>query len=201
MTEQITDFLVAYLPQWGPFLVGICTFLSCLLLPVPSSILLIAAGAFVAADDLTLWSVVAGALIGYVAGDQSAFSLGRVAGAHILRRPGRGAMAAARARALLDRHGGWAVFLSRWLFSPLAPWMTLSAGAAGFPRLRFTMASLPGATIWVALYLGLGMIFGTNLQAASELASSALGLIAALTVAAGLIWWMIHNARKHSTKD
>ncbi|MDO5657736.1 MAG: VTT domain-containing protein [Paracoccus sp. (in: a-proteobacteria)] len=201
MSDQISNLLVNYLPQWGPFLIAASTFLSCLLLPVPSSILLIAAGAFVASDDLTLWSVTAGALAGYIAGDQSAFSLGRVAGGRIMRRAGRGARAAMRARALLERHGIWAVFLSRWLFSPLGPWVTLSAGAAGFPRLRFTMASLPGAALWIGIYLGLGVVFGSNLQAASELASSALGLVAALGLAGLLIWWMIQNARKAALKD
>ncbi|MDO5529500.1 MAG: VTT domain-containing protein [Paracoccus sp. (in: a-proteobacteria)] len=196
MNEGLTDWLIEFVPQWGPYVVGLSTFLSCLLMPLPSSVLLIAAGAFVAAGDLSLWAVAAAALAGYAMGDQVGFSIGRLGRARLRRYAGRGSGALGRARRLIGRYGLWAVFVSRWLVSPLAPWVTLGAGAGDLARLRFTGASLPGAVIWVALYLGLGMLFGQNLAAATELAGSALGLIAALGLTVALGLWLLHNARR-----
>lgn len=97
---------------------------------------------------------------------------------------------------MLRDRGDIAVFLSRWLFSSLGPWMNLAAGAAGFARHRFTLASIAGEAIWVALYIGLGLVFGANLQAAADLAGSALGMIAAIGVAGGFGWWLIRGARR-----
>lgn len=179
----MTDSLLAILPDWGPWLVGFTVFAACLLLPAPASLLLIAAGAFVSSGDLDLSRVALAALIGSIAGDQTAFQIARAAGGWLDRRSGRAAELGARARRMLARRGTLAVFLSRWLFSPLGPWMTVVAGATGFPRARFTLASTAGAAVWVTIYLGLGIVFGTNFQAAADLAGSALGLIAASALA------------------
>lgn len=196
MTASLTDTLLALLPDWGPWLVGLATLLSCLLLPVPSSLIMIAAGAFVASGDLSLGAVAGAALAGAVAGDQIGFWVGRRAGAALLGRArGKSGALAERALAMLRDRGGVAVFLSRWLFSPLGPWMNLAAGAAGFARSRFTLAGVAGEAVWVGLYVGLGMVFGANLQAAADLAGSALGLLAAGTVAAALGAWLMRNAR------
>ena len=193
--SALTQTLLAALPGWGPYLIALTTFLSCLLLPVPASLLLIAAGAFVASDDLTLVPVVTAALTGFLVGDQIAFSLGRGARSWLGRQGGRRAVLIARAQAMLAARGGLAVFLSRWLFSPLGPWMTLAAGAAGFARGPFTLASLSGAAIWATIYLGLGLGFGANLQAAADLAGTALGLLAAVAVTGALGWWLVRAAR------
>lgn len=193
----MTDTLLALLPDWGPWLVGLSTLLSCLLLPIPVSLIMIAAGAFVASGDLSLGAVAGAALAGAVTGDQIGFWIGRRAGAAWLdRATGPRAVLAQRALAMLRDRGLLAVFLSRWLFSPLGPWMNLAAGAAAFPRPRFTVAGVAGEAVWVAIYVGLGLVFGANLQAAADLAGSALGLLAAGAVAAGLGWWLFRNARR-----
>lgn len=194
-----SDALLALLPVWGPWLVGLTTLGSCLLLPLPATLLLIAAGAFVAAGDLSLVSVGGAALSGVLIGDQVTFHLGRSAGGWVSRRQGRAARMIARAHDMLGAHGGLAIFLSRWLFSPLGPWMTLTAGAAGFGWARFTTASMLGAAIWVAIYLGLGMAFGSNIAAAADLAGSALGLVAAGTLTLGLGLWLRRRARAGQT--
>lgn len=197
----MTDTILALLPQWGPWLIAMATMASCLLLPVPSSLLLIAAGAFVASGDLTLLTVCIAALAGFLIGDQIAFFMGRGAQGWLSRRQGRSGALADRARGMLAARGGSAVFLSRWLFSPLGPWMTLAAGASGFPHPAFTLASTAGAAIWVAIYLGLGMSFGSNISAAADLAGSALGLIAAAAVMLGLGVWLFRRIRARRGAD
>ncbi len=61
-----------------------------------------------------------------------------------------------KATGYLRDRGALAVFLSRWLFSPLGPYVNFAGGAARLDWGRFTWAGIAGETVWVALYVGLG---------------------------------------------
>lgn len=190
----MTADLLALVADWGVVVVALATFLSCLALPVPSSLVMLAAGAFVASGDLPGPAVVAAALGGAIAGDQLGWWAGRVAGARALprlnARPGpRRLMTQARG-ALRDR-GLMAVYLTRWLFSPLGPYVNLLAGAAGMGWARFTLADLAGEATWVAVYVGLGWAFAGHV---ADLGATLGNLTGALTagvlalVLARMIW-------------
>jgi len=171
MTTGLTDTLLALVPVYGAWLVGAITFASCLALPVPSSLALLAAGAFCATGDLSLPQVTAAALGGAVLGDQSGYLLGR-RGAGWLERATRSAPRAhlmAEARRRLDSNAGTTVFLTRWLFSPLGPWVNLAAGATRVHWQRFAVASLAGEATWVAIYIGLGWAFAAQVDRMAEL--------------------------------
>lgn len=189
----MTETFLALIPQYGLWLVAATTYLSCLALPVPSSLMMLTAGGFVVSGDLRLLPTLAAAFLGAVAGDQTGFALGHRGGpgliARLRTRPRRAALIA-RAEALMARHGALGVFLSRWLFSPLGPWMNFAAGGAGLPWSRFTLSSILGEALWVGLYVGAGMIFAGNITAASEVLGSSLGLIAAGTATLGLGLWL-----------
>ena len=62
----MTDWFLALVPDYGLWLVALTTFLSCLALPVPSSMLMLAAGGFAAAGDLTLTGAARAALAGAI---------------------------------------------------------------------------------------------------------------------------------------
>ena len=51
------ETILALVPTYGLLLVALGTFLSCLALPVPSSLIMLSAGGFAAAGDLVLWQV------------------------------------------------------------------------------------------------------------------------------------------------
>lgn len=191
----MTDWLLALVPTWGPWLLMGCTFLSCFGLPIPSSILLLAAGGFVAAGDLSLPASAGAAWAGAFAGDQAVYVAGRRSGAGLLDRLGARAAPVARARGLLARRGAPVVFLSRWLLSPLGPYVNVAAGAAGLGWRRFTAWGTLGEGVWVGLYLGLGVAFAGNLAAASALGLRVLALGAGLGAAAALGAWLVHALR------
>ncbi len=186
----MTDWLLGLVPQYGIYLLAAATFLSCLALPIPASILMIAAGGFVASGDLSLVASASAALAGAVIGDQVGYFGGRWGGAYLIDRLGPRAEPIARATALLASRGGIAVFLSRWLASALGPYVNLAAGAAGLSWLRFTLWGALGEVIWVAVYVGVGFAFSGNLAAASAMAFDLLGIIAAGAVAVGLGYWL-----------
>jgi membrane protein DedA with SNARE-associated domain len=196
----MTEALLALVPVWGLWLVGLGTFLSCLALPVPSSLLMMAAGGFAAAGDLVLWQVGAAAWVGAAAGDQAGFALGRRGGAPLvarLRARPSAAAALARAEGLIHARGGMAVFLSRWLVSPLGPCVNLLTGAARLAPGRFLVAGASGEAVWVALYVGLGFAFADRIAELAALMANLSGTLAAGAVTLGLGAWLALRLRRH----
>jgi membrane-associated protein len=194
----MTAWLLALVPQYGLWLLAATTFLSCLALPFPASILMLTAGGFAAAGDLVLWQAFVAAAAGGIAGDQLGYWAGRGLGASLLTRlrkdPARDKLLA-RADALMDRRGVLAVFLSRWLLSPLGPWVNLIAGSTSYGWLRFSLAGVAGESVWAGLYVGAGYGFGGNVEAASEMLGSILGLVGAVGAVIVLGYWLFNSAQ------
>ena len=194
----MTDWLLALVPVWGIWLVGVATFLSCMALPIPSSVVMLAAGGFVASGDLVLWQVSLAALAGAVAGDQLGFiaSKGGARGlvGRIAASPGRSELVA-RATAYARDKGIFAVFLSRWLVSPLGPWVNIAAGLSGMAWLPFTIAGIAGEAVWVGLYVGMGRATAGSLEAASSAIGNLLGFVGAGAAVLALGWWLIRSLR------
>lgn len=195
----MTDWLLALVPTWGLWLIGLCTYASCLALPIPASVVMLAAGGFAASGDLVLWQAIGAALAGATAGDQTGYLAGRTGGVALVERLGHDGTRAAiltRARELMQRRGGIAVFLSRWLFSPLGPYVNVIAGAMRQGWAAFTLWGVAGEAVWCGLYVLMGRAFAGNLAAASDLLGSVLGLVASGAAVLGLGWWLLMLARR-----
>lgn len=194
----MTAWLLALVPQYGLWLLAATTFFSCLALPFPASILMLTAGGFAAAGDLVLWQAFLAAAVGGIAGDQLGYWSGRKLGAPFLARlrkdPGRDRLLA-RADAMMDRRGVLAVFFSRWLVSPLGPWVNLIAGSTGYGWLRFTLPGVVGEATWAGLYVGAGYAFAGNIEAASEMLGSALGMVGGAGAVVALGYWLFTSAQ------
>ncbi|MCU0904068.1 MAG: DedA family protein [Tabrizicola sp.] len=193
----MTDWLLAMVPQYGLWLLAATTFLSCLALPFPASILMLTAGGFAAAGDLVLWQAFLAAAAGGIAGDQLGYWAGRGFGATVLARlradPERDRLLA-RADAMMDRRGVIAVFLSRWLVSPLGPYVNLIAGSTHYRWVRFTAAGVAGESVWAGLYVGTGYGFAGNVAAASQALGSALGMIGGAGAVLALGYWLFSSS-------
>lgn len=190
---------MALLVVWGIPVVFLTTFLSCLAVPVPSSLVMLAAGAFVASGDLALWQTLAAAYAGAVLGDQAGFGLGRLGGGALMRR----AMARPRSAALLLRAERWlasnvvpAIFFSRWLVSPLGPYLNLAGGAARIGWGRFTASAMAGEAVWVSAYVTLGAVFAARLEAVASLLGNVSGLMAAAALALALGALLLGRVRR-----
>jgi membrane protein DedA with SNARE-associated domain len=197
----MTDEVFALVPTYGVWLIFAATFLSCLAVPMPSSMIMLAGGAFVASGDLDLIPVVTSAWIGAVAGDQTGYWATRGAGRamvdRLAARPKRGDIIR-KARDLLDRRGGIAVFLSRWLLSPLGPYVNFAAGAGGLDWRVFVLWGMAGEAIWVTAYVGLGYAFTGSLGAVASLLGNLSGLLAALAVAGLAGAYLLNAVRTHA---
>jgi membrane protein DedA with SNARE-associated domain len=199
----MSDLLLLFVSDYGIVVIFVATILSCLGLPSPASLIMMAGGAFAATDDLDLWAVCIAAFLGAALGDQSLYWMVRQGGGvrfwkWLAGRKGAWRLMA-NAETFLDRRGGWAVFLSRWLFSPLAPYVTLSAGATEMRWSRFTAANMSGEAIWVALYVSLGYFFTTRIEEVSETLGSVIGFLTAGLITLGL--WLLYRQARQNRRD
>lgn len=188
----MTETILALVPAYGLALIAVATFLSCLALPIPASLVMLSAGGFGAAGDLVIWQTMAAALAGAVLGDQIGYQMGRIGARAFAGRPlpPKRAALMAKASGYLQDKGAAAVFFSRWLVSPLGPYVNFAGGAARLDWARFTRAGVAGETVWVTIYVGLGAVFADDILALADLLGSASGLLAALAVAVALMLWL-----------
>ncbi len=197
----MTETFLALVPTYGPVLLGVATYFSCFGAPIPASILMLAAGAFVASGDLVLGEIILAAFLGAILGDWTGFAIGRRF-THWLERAEdrhpKWSSLSHRARMALAQKGGWAVFFSRWLFAQLGPALTYAAGTAGMSWRRFLLPQIAGEVLWVGIYVGLGYAFARHISDVSLFASSVSAALAAAGCAlmlGGILWWWASNQK------
>lgn len=190
---DLSALVLSWIAAYGSPMVGAILFVSALGVPFPSTLVVIAAGAFVRQSYLDLYSTPSLGLLGAVAGDALLFGIGRFAHIWIEKRFGRAA-GWQKAEAYFLRRGGIAIFLTRWLLTALALPVTLIAGASGYPFGKFLLFVVTGELVWIVLYGSLGYAFGSQWELISDFISQFAGVIlGALVVALGIyllfVYW------------
>jgi membrane-associated protein len=203
MTEQILALAVAY---GLPFL-ALAVGMSCLGIPMPSSLLMLAAGSLAASGDFSLPGVFGASLLGAIAGDQMGYVAGRYAGARVLQRLEKTRQTHSlvdKARGFVRRGGFWGVFFTRWLLSALGPYVNLIAGGMSMSWLRFSLAVVAGEIVWVGLYVGLGVGFSAYILQIADIASNAgafLGAAVVVVLLGRYLWTAVKSHRGEGTRS
>ena len=86
------------------------------------------------------------------------------------------------------RWGGAGVFFSRWLVTPLGPWINLASGAADYSWLRFTLWDFLGESFGAALFIWLGHVFSDRVQQIGSIFGDLTWAIVGALAAAFLGW-------------
>lgn len=195
---MMTSQLFSLIAEYGVYLVFAVTFLSCLAIPVPSSLVMLAAGGFAASGDLVLGWVAVAAFTGAVLGDNSGYWIARASGSRLTdwlaTKPKRAALYD-KSEAFMQKWGGSSVFFSCWLVAPLGPYVNYVSGLTRFTWVRFAMWGVLGEIVWVSLYVGLGYTFADQVTALSSLLGNISGLIVAVLAVGVLGWWLIKASR------
>ena len=165
---NLTDQLLAALSLYGlPVLFGVIA-IAAAGVPMPVTLMLVAAGSFVELGEMKLWQVLIVASAAAVLGDQIGYAIGKWGGHHVvarMRRRKNGATKIAQAHAFAERWGAAGIFFSRWLVTPMGPWLNLTSGMTGYSWRRFFLWDVLGETLWVVLYVLLGKFFSGRVQA------------------------------------
>ncbi|MDD9208107.1 VTT domain-containing protein [Georgenia sp. 10Sc9-8] len=127
--------------------------------PVPSESVVIAVAVLaVTGEGPSLWLLVAAAAVGAFCGDLIAFTIGQHVPVHRMRlfSTGRGRAALDWASRALERRG--TVFILSARFVPIGRVaVNMTAGAVGFPRLRFVVVAAIAGLVWAGYSTVLGV--------------------------------------------
>lgn len=191
--------LLALVPVYGLWIVALVAMLACLALPVPASIVVMAAGGFAAVGDLQYTQLVLAASAGFIIGDQLLFNLARFGGQPLLERikchPKAPHATLNSAESLIHRHGVIAVFISRTLLSPLGASVGLLSGALGLDWTKFSTAAIPAGLCWALAYTSLGYTFVGRIGEIATLIGDTIGLVLAGTTVVLILMWLLRPAR------
>jgi membrane protein DedA with SNARE-associated domain len=164
----VADWVFGIVDRLGAVGVGLLILLENLIPPIPSEVILPLAGFRTRTGTLDLPSVWLAATAGSVLGALLLHGLGAWLGYDRLHRLAghRWFVLASqkdleRGRDVFERHGGKMVLVARCI-PFLRSVVSIPAGIAGMPVLRFTLLTALGSGVWNAVFLGLGWLLGEN---------------------------------------
>jgi membrane-associated protein len=192
--DSIIDLTLTSLTTYGPLALVFIAFFGSLGIPFPITMVIVAAGAFSRAGLLDWRLGLLTCLAGAVLADHSEYLVGRLAQSWLRRRFEQKA-AWRTALATINRQGDWAVLLTRFWLTPLAPAINVIAGSR-YPFGRFLLLDVLGEFLWVLLYGGLGYLFAAQWEWVSQALRAFNGIsVAAVFLALGIYFLMQY--RKH----
>ena len=191
--SSISDFLLTGLLTYGAPLFGIALMLGALGIPIPTSLLVVAAGAFSRQGTLNLLPTAGLGLLGTIIGDSLSFAMGRWGGNWVSRRFG-GSSVWSSTQTTFNRNSRKAVFFTRFLLTAIALPVNLMAGSSCNFR-RFFITVIAGETIWIFAYGGLGYLFGSQWELISQFLSDFGGLALGLVLLGGGIYYLIRQRK------
>ena len=198
---KLSDYLLGALGIYGLPLLFVALLVGSVGLPLPASFLLLAAGSFVAQDELSLWSVLGLASAGAILGDNIGYALGRWGGRRVFAWLGRlfGENSGfSKTENWLKRWEGSGIFFSRWLLTPLGPVVNVTSGLTRYSWPRFLFYCVTGEALWVSLYVLLGKVFSGQVQAMSEFFGDFTWVIVGLLIVFVLGWSLFKSFRSSS---
>jgi membrane protein DedA with SNARE-associated domain len=195
----MNDQLLAAVAQYGaPALFGI-VIIAAIGVPLPITLLLIVTGSMISQGAMNLWWALGVASAGSILGDQAGYAIGRWGGPVVLTKLSslfgkRTSLQAMEAKA--KAWGGPGIFMTRWLLSPLGPWINLASGTASYPWRRFLFWDILGEVTGAVVFISLGRLFSDSVMALYGVLGDVTWAIAALLAAIILGYQLLAHLRR-----
>lgn len=191
---NLTDSLLTGVLIYGAPAFGLALLLGALGIPLPGSLFVVAAGAFVRQGVLDGPLVAIFGLGGALLGDSLSYGLGRFAQSWVQRRFGP-SQTWRKAQATFNRRGGLTIYLTRFLLTPLAIPVNLIAGGSGYTFWRFITYAAAGEITWLVMYGGLGYAFGSQWELISQFMSDFSGLLVGVAALGAGVYFLVYYQR------
>ena len=167
--------------------------------PIPSEVVLPLAGFLVGRGDLNLWGALAAATFGSVAGAMVLYGLGRWGGRRLVLRYGKWLRVdeegLQKAEGWFRRYGDWVVLVARVV--PVArSIVSIPAGTAKMPLVRFVVLTTIGSAAWNGFLIGAGVALGANWQAVSGWIGSYSNVVLVVGAVGVGLMLIIHGVRR-----
>jgi membrane-associated protein len=199
---DVAAALLAWLVVYSYPVVGLTVLVSAIGAPLPSTVVVLAAGALTADGDPSPVAMVAVIVLAAVAGDAISYGVARWGGGRMLDRLGpRVGLTPERVEPLerrFERWGGLLVVATRCLLTGLALPTNLVAGAGGYPVRLFLGYALVGEGILATGLTTLGWWYGANWVALLDYLGDAFTALTALAVALVLAVLLVRLLRSKS---
>jgi len=197
ITGSVTHWLLHFHGVAAYALVGALVFAEAALLVgffLPGETAAVVGGVLAGAGSVSLETMMAVVVLSAIVGDSVGYLVGRTAGPWLLRhRPLRGSTAVQRTTSLLERRGGPAVFIGRFVTfaRAIVPGM---AGVVGLRYRTFLTYNALGGLLWGVGYTLLGYEVGRSFaRIVSDLSTASLILIGVLVIA--LVAYLLFRRR------
>jgi membrane protein DedA with SNARE-associated domain/membrane-associated phospholipid phosphatase len=195
--EQIQPYLdyFAANPNWAIALIFLIAFGEALLiigLVVPSTLVLVGAGALVGTGKLEFWPVMIATTMGCILGDQVSYWAGRIFGDRLRTFWPLSAypQLVSKGEAFMKTHGGKSIALGRFVPGVKAVIPGI-AGMFGMNQTFFLFINVTSGIVWAAAHLLPGVLLGQALSLAGELSGRLLVILLVLLVVLGVAGWLI----------
>lgn len=167
-------------------------------IPVPSEVTMLVGGWYAAEGQLDFFWVGTAGVIGNLVGSWMAYGLGRFTGRELLDRYGKYVLIRShdidRAEVWWEKHGDAATFFSR-LLPVIRTFISLPAGIAAMPIVKFTIYTFLGVIPWTFALTYVGVVVGRNWEEVHEYFLIPVLIIAALLVGA-IVYWYVRKRRR-----
>ena len=170
--SDVSDLLLTYIVTYGAVVLAAVFLAGAIGVPLPSTLCVVAGGAFIQQGVLDLGSTIGLGLAGVLVGDMLSYGMGRLLRRPIEKRYGQSAIWQ-RAEQYFARRGGIAIFLTRCVLTPIAVPINLIAGSSDYQFGRFVAYDAAGELTWLLFYGALGYFFGSQWESGSSICSSA----------------------------
>jgi membrane-associated protein len=198
LLDSLLAFTLLY-KYWGLFGTA---FVSSLILPIPASTLLTAAGGFASQGFLNIYSVLVVTLLGSILGDVTGFLIARRYGDELLHIIGFRRLMHARiykeTEGYIRDFAPSLVFLSRFL-TEVSPAVNILAGLSEVPFRTFFIFASAGETTYVLLYGAAGYFLGSQWE--NNLFFLVKGGLVLLTLGLSVSLLQIYVYRKNKNTD
>lgn len=194
MEFDLTDYFLTGMVNYGALILALGLLMGGMGIPLPGTLMVIVAGAFIRQGIIDFAPTLSLGLLGVVIGDSLSFAMGRFAKDWVARKFGQNKTWNS-AQDTFKKRGGIAIYLTRFLITPLAIPTNLVAGSSGYPYRRFLAYDLAGEATWLLLFGGVGYAFGSQWEVMYQLISDFSGLILGLValIAAAYLWRKRHQ--------
>jgi membrane-associated protein len=201
--SNLLSLLLTFLQNYGYLALWITVYVAAVGLPIPITLLLLAAGAFAALGDFNMILLFIISFSALVCGDNTGYWIGRIWGSNALNWIERSKrwnrlippQRIAQSRQYFQHRGGWAIFLSRFLFSALGGIINLLSGSELYPYPYFLILDSSGEALGAFIPLILGYVFGASWEAVGDVLGYSSFLILSLLLVVVLGMRLIKNVR------
>lgn len=167
----MSEYLLTQVINYGAPLLGIVVFIGGLGVPLPCTLLVIAAGAFARQGILDWQSASIISIVSVIIGDSLSYSFGFYSREKVLSRFSNTPQWL-QAEESFQKWGALSIFFSRFLVTAIALPVNLLSGTTRFAFQKFLVFDALGEIVWIYGYGGLGYLFGSQWEAVNEFLSN-----------------------------